>query len=82
MLGHAIASRFQDNVESALVKCPELMLVHTATYAPGETVPGYHENPTRDYKVRWAWRGKFFSLRQCRAWALFFVSSSLVMLFV
>lgn len=32
-----------DNVTEALQKCPELQLVHVATYSKGESVPKYND---------------------------------------
>lgn len=41
-----------DSVLDARKKCPELVLVHVATYSQGSTTPEYHENPNpRTHKV-------------------------------
>ncbi|KAI9307098.1 hypothetical protein BJ944DRAFT_198223 [Cunninghamella echinulata] len=34
-------------VEEALALCPDIKLVHVATYAPNETEAKYHENPSK-----------------------------------
>ena len=41
------------NWREALKMCPELIIVHVATYKEGEQTPGYWENPdTATHKVR------------------------------
>ena len=36
----------------AMKKCPELIIVHVATYKEGDEAPGYHDNPdTATHKV-------------------------------
>jgi len=41
------------NWRDALKKCPELTVVHVATYKEGEQAPGYWDNPdTATHKVR------------------------------
>jgi DNA polymerase eta len=41
------------NWREALKKCPELTIVHVATYKEGEQAPGYWDNPdTATHKVR------------------------------
>lgn len=39
-------SRFNDTPEECMRKCPDLKLIHVATYGPGDTEPQYHENPS------------------------------------
>ena len=42
-----------DKLEDALKRCPELVVVHVATYAQGETEPKYWEKPdVNTHKVR------------------------------
>lgn len=41
-----------DKVKDALKRCPDLMVVHVATYKEGDAEPRYWENPnTKKYKV-------------------------------
>lgn len=42
-----------NNWRDALKKCPELTIVHVATYKEGDNAPGYWDNPnTETHKVR------------------------------
>jgi DNA polymerase eta len=45
-----------NNWRDALKKCPELIVVHVATYKEGDNAPAYWDNPdTATYKVRTPW---------------------------
>ena len=42
-----------DKLEDALKRCPDLIVVHVATYAQGETEPKYWDKPdVNTHKVR------------------------------
>jgi DNA polymerase eta len=58
-----------DMLEDAKKRCPELVVVHVATYKEGDAEPGYHEKvDSRTHKVGFSFRcgrldlGCFFSL--------------------
>lgn len=43
------------NIQDAKELCPELVVIHVATYKEGEKEPGYWENPdSRTHKVNFS----------------------------
>lgn len=45
-----------DKVKDALKRCPELIVVHVATYKEGDPEPAYHDDPdSKTHKVSYAY---------------------------